>query len=113
MSKINYIWFTKPGSFAKLQSLVGKGEKEEWTDDDKLTFSSVYSRFVMEYEAAGGKKLPVTPGEAFLAFITVYGYDTVCQKTVSELKTLVNKSWEEFGLLEHENEIDLKMDPNR
>lgn len=113
LSRINYIWFTKPGSFAKLQSLVGKGEKEEWTDDDKLTFSSVYSRFVMEYEAAGGKKLPVTPGDAFLAFITVYGYDTVCQKTVSELKTLVNKSWEEFGLLEHENEIDLKMDPNR
>ena len=29
------------------------------------------------------------------------------------MKTLVNKSWEEFGLLEHENEIDLKMDPNR
>ena len=51
--------------------------------------------------------------DAFLAFITVYGYQAVCRKTVAELKQLVNKSWEEFKLLEHDNEIDLKMDPNR
>ena len=113
LSKVNYIWFTKEGSFARLQSLIGKGPKEVWDDDDKLNFSSVYSRFALEFQAAGGKKLSITAGDAFLAFITVYGYQAVCQKTVAELKKLVNKSWEEFKLLEHDNEIDLKMDPNR
>ena len=113
LSKVNYIWFSREGSFARLQKLMGKKTAEVWSDDDKLTFSSIYSRFAMEFEAAGGKKLSVTTGDAFLAFITVYGYDNICQKTVSELKKLVNKSWEEFRLLEHDNEIDLKMDPNR
>ena len=113
LSKVNYIWFSREGSFARLQKLMGKESAEVWSDDDKLTFSSVYSRFAMEFEAAGGKKLSATTGDAFLAFITVYGYDNICQKTVSELKKLVNKSWEEFRLLEHDNEIDLKMDPNR
>lgn len=113
LSKVNYIWFTKEGSFARLQNLIGKGPKEVWDDDDKLNFSSVYSRFALEFQAAGGKKLSITAGDAFLAFITVYGYQAVCQKTVAELKKLVNKSWEEFKLLEHDNEIDLKMDPNR
>lgn len=113
LSKVNYIWFSREGSFARLQKLMGKEPAEVWSDDDKLTFSSVYSRFAMEFEAAGGKKLSATTGDAFLAFITVYGYDNICQKTVSELKKLVNKSWEEFRLLEHDNEIDLKMDPNR
>lgn len=113
LSKVNYIWFTKQGSFAKLQSLMGKAPKEVWSDEDKLTFSSVYSRFVMEFEAAGGKKLSITPGDAFLAFLTVYGYKEICIKTVAELKVLVNKTWEEFKLLEHGNEIDLKMNPNR
>ena len=113
LSKVNYIWFTKEGSFARLQNLIGKGPKEVWDDDDKLNFSSVYSRFALEFEAAGGKKLSITAGDAFLAFITVYGYQAVCRKTVAELKQLVNKSWEEFKLLEHDNEIDLKMDPNR
>ena len=113
LSKVNYIWFSREGSFARLQKLMGKEPAEVWSDDDKLTFSSVYSRFAMEFEAAGGEKLSATTGDAFLAFITVYGYDNICQKTVSELKKLVNKSWEEFRLLEHDNEIDLKMDPNR
>lgn len=113
LSKVNYIWFTKEGSFARLQNLIGKGPKEVWDDDDKLNFSSVYSRFALEFEVAGGKKLSITAGDAFLAFITVYGYQAVCRKTVAELKQLVNKSWEEFKLLEHDNEIDLKMDPNR
>lgn len=113
LSQVNYIWFTREGSFARLQKLMGKEQKEVWSDDDKLTFSSVYSRFSMEFEAAGGKKLSITPGDAFLAFLGIYGYENVGRKTVAELKTLVSKSWEEFRLLEHENEIDLKMDPNR
>ena len=112
LSQINYVWFSKLGSFAKLQGAVGKGSKELWSDDDKLNFSSVYSRFAAEFEAAGGKKLSITTGDAFLAFVTVYGYEALCEKTVSELKTLVEKSWEEFKLLEHDHEIDLKMNPN-
>lgn len=112
LSQINYVWFSKLGSFAKLQEAVGKGPKELWSDDDKLNFSSVYSRFAAEVEAAGGKKLSITTGDAFLAFVTVYGYEALCEKTVSELKTLVEKSWEEFKLLEHDHEIDLKMNPN-
>lgn len=113
LSGVNYIWFTKLGSFKKLQSLVGKEPQETWNDEDKLTFSSVYSRFTAEFEAAGGKKLSITPGDAFLAFLTVYGYDAVCRKTASELKEMVGKSWEEFHLLENDNKIELKMNPTK
>ena len=111
LSKVNYIWFTKTGSFAKLQALTGKEPDQVWSDDDKLTFSSVYTRFTAEFEAAGGKKLSITPGDAFLAFLTVYDYDTVCGMTAAEMKATVAKSWEEFHLLEHDDEIDVKMDP--
>ena len=50
-------------------------------------------------------------GDAFLAFLTVYDYDTVCGMTAAEMKATVAKSWEEFHLLEHDDEIDVKMDP--
>ena len=111
LSKVNYIWFTRTGSFAKLQALTGKEPDQVWSDDDKLTFSSVYTRFTAEFDAAGGKKLSITPGDAFLAFLTVYDYDTVCGMTAAEMKATVAKSWEEFHLLEHDDEIDVKMDP--
>ena len=96
---------------SRLQKAVGKGAKDIWSDDDKLTFSSVYSRFAAEYESLGGNKLSITTGDAFLAFLMIYDYKDICQKTVNELKELVGKSWEEFKLLEHDQEIELKMNP--
>lgn len=111
LSGINYTWFTKLGSFARLQAAIGKAPDEIWTDDDKLNFSSVYNRFAAEFEAKGGKKLNITTGDAFLAFIGIYGYESLSEKTTNELRELVIKSWEEFSLRQEEDEIDLKMDP--
>ena len=82
-------------------------------DDDRLLFSSVYSRFSIEYEALGGKKLSITTGDEPSAFLTIYNYEVIDQKTTNEMKELVAKTWEEFKLLEHNQEIDLKMDPSR
>ena len=112
VSKINYIWFSKEGSFAKLQKAVGKQPDETWNDDELLDFNSTYSRFSSFFLAKGGNKLKITPGDAFLSFITLYGYQELNNKTAAEMKELVEKSWEEFKLLENEEEIDLKMDPS-
>ena len=112
-TKINYIWFSEEGRFAKLLEAVGKGEDEEWNNEDRLDFNSVYSRFNAEYTAKGGEKLSITAGDAFLSFITLYGYEALKDKTTSELKALITKSWEEFKLLEEDKEVDLKMDPGK
>ncbi len=111
LSKINYIWFSKEGNFVKLQKAVGKQPEEVWTDDELMDFSSMYSRFLAAYRANGGDKLKNTPGDAFLAFITLYGYKALNDTTAADLSKLVEKSWEEFKLLGEDEEIDLKMDP--
>lgn len=108
---INYIWFSHEGDFARLQKAVGKEPGEVWTEDELLTFSSLYTRFTTKYKAKGGSKLRITPGDAFLSFITLYGYEVVEDKTTNELNALIDKSWEEFKLLEEDKEIDLKMAP--
>jgi len=111
LSKINYIEFSKEGSFAKLQAAVGKKPDESWDDDDRLNFSSAYTRFTSAFDAKGGKKLPITPGDAFLSFLTLYGYEKVNSITADEMKTLIAKAWEEFTLLGEEEKVALKMDP--
>ncbi len=110
---INYIWFSQEGRFAKLQEAVGKEPGEVWTEEERLTFSSVYSRFVSEYHARGGRKLAITPADAFLSFITLYGYEEIQQKTTDEIWDLIAKCWEEFELLQEKPDIDLKMKPNQ
>lgn len=109
---INYIWFSREGSFQKLQKVVGKKPGEEWTKDDLLKFSALYTRFTMEYEAKGGGKLSITKGDAFLAFITLYGYEEADDKTTDELGKLIAKSWEEFEVLQEDGDVDLKMKPS-
>lgn len=111
-SKINYIWFTEEGCFAKLLKEVGKQPGEVWSEDDRLDFSSVYNRFTAEFKVNGGDQLHITSGDAFLAFITLYGYQKICNLLNRELKELVLKSWEEFVLLDKNQEVDLKLDPN-
>lgn len=108
---INYIWFSQEESFAKLQKAVGKKPEEVWSEEDLLQFSAIYARFNVEYKARGGNKLKITTGDAFLSFITLYGYNEIDGKTTSELKELIAKSWEEFELLQEEQDIDLKMAP--
>lgn len=110
---INYIWFSQVGSFAKLQEAVGKKPGEIWSKEEQLSFSSVYTRFAAEYQAKGGSKLAITPADAFLSFITLYGYEEIEQKTTDELRELIAKSWEEFELLEQTPDIALKMKPSQ
>ncbi|MCM1057978.1 MAG: BMP family ABC transporter substrate-binding protein [Firmicutes bacterium] len=111
LSKVNYIWFSGLGSFAKLQEAIGKGPEEPWTDDDRLDFSFIFSKFSAEYKANGGDKLSLTTGDAFLAFISLYGYKSLADKTSSEVKELVVKSWEEFMVVGSGKEVELKMEP--
>lgn len=110
---INYIWFSHEGDFAKLQKAVGKEPGEKWTEEELLTFSSLFARFMAEYKSKGGSKLRITPGDAFLSFITLHGYNTVESQTTNDLNKLIAKSWEEFALLQEDQDIELKMNPTQ
>lgn len=112
LSKINFIWFSEEGSFAKLQKAVGKSVGEVWSDDDRLDFSSIYTRFSKEYKKKDKDRLRITIGDAFLALIELYGYKQVQDKTTKELKNMISGNWEEFKLLEKHDAIDLKLQPN-
>ena len=112
VSSINYISFSKEGNFAKLQKAVGKEPGELWNDDDRMIFSSAYARFTAAYESKGGNKLSITPADAFLAFINLYGYEEINNLTTEEIKVLITKAWEEFTMHEEHETIELKMDPN-
>ncbi len=110
-SGINYIWFSREGSFKKLIEKVGKVPGEEWNREDQLLFSSVFARFSSEYMNQGGKKLLITAGDAFLSFLALYPYEEIAKMTTRQLKRLIRESFEEFKLLEEEEDIALKMEP--
>ena len=111
LTKINYIYFTKEGSFEKLIELIGKKPGEPWTEDDCIDFRSIYYRFSSQYKTKE-HNLSITPGDAFLAFLKLHDYKEICDMPIKELNSLIDKTWEDFVLLTKEQNIDLKVDPS-
>ena len=109
-TKINYIWFSKEGSFDKLQELVGKQPKEPWSEEDCLNFESLYYRFKNIFEKHSSH-FSITTGDALLTFIELHGYANVCDKYIDDLKTLIAGTWEEFNLLDEKEDIELLLSP--
>lgn len=109
LSEINYINFTQLGSYQKLQSTLGKEPDAQWSSNDKMNFRSLFLSFKSIYISLGGNKLEhITDGDAFLAFISLYGYKELLEKTDSELKELVSSNYSEFELMSTQK-VDLRM----
>ena len=113
LSEVNYIWFSEEGDFAKSQRLIGKRPDEEWSEDDKLLFSALFSRFVAAYRANGGEKLDMTTGDAFLNFIEVYDYAELEDMTTAELNGKISKMWKAFDAMADDTAVEIQMTPSK
>ncbi len=110
-SKVNYIEFTKPGGYAKLQQLLGKSPGQMWDDDDRMSFRSAYYCFRSAYEASGGSRLSTTVGDAMLAYMEIFGYQQLRNMTAPEIKKSISQVWEEITLQQEPDPIDVKLSP--
>ncbi len=132
LSEINDIWFSRPGSFARLQRLVGKLPNESWSNADRKTFHSSYALFQEAFESLNEKKsslisgttvlnpledfsekkkVSVLSGDAFLYYIDLYGYESLQTDSAVELKKKLKKNSDEFQLLQSEQSVTLQMSP--
>ncbi|MCQ2507454.1 MAG: BMP family ABC transporter substrate-binding protein [Dorea sp.] len=111
LSRVNFIYFSKTGSFSKLQRLMNKKPNEVWSDNDRTLFSSTFSRFSDFYNKEIKKASIVEVSDAFLYFITLYNYDKVTDYTISELKDKISLVEDEFELLT-DKKVELKLDPS-
>ncbi len=110
-SRINFLEFSKPGSYTELQKQLGKQPGQAWSENDRRDFSTAYYRFHQAYEAQGGDRLTSTVGDAMLAFLKIYGYEALMGKSAEEIQTAVARVWEEITLQQEEEPIDVKLFP--
>lgn len=111
-TKINYIEFSKEGSYVKLQKIVGKDAQEKWTEEENSIFRANYYYFKQVYEAMGGSGIDCTVGDAFLTYLNIFGYVSFRQKGAAEIKKEIGRIWEELELQQEEEAIDLKLAPD-
>ena len=103
--------FTKHGKAQMLLDQVGA--ETPWDEKTREDFVKVVFSFTRAYEFHGGKKLPITVGDALVAFLNVYGYDNALKMTEGEYSKNIQKSWNEFVVLTQKKQVGLVMDPEK
>ena len=111
LSRVGFLELTKPGGYAVLQRLLGKGPSETWSEEDRRQFSAVFYRFRKAYASAGGGKLRATEGDALLAYLKVYGYPALRTADNAVIKKNLSDMWEEVALQQEDTTLDVKTDP--
>jgi len=109
-NQINYIWFTKEGSFEAITRAIGKEPGEIWTEEEKEDFSSNYERFKKSFLKRGGEHLPITPADAFLLYLALYEYAEIGDKSEETLTSEVERIWQEITLIDQSPEESLVME---
>lgn len=110
-TEIYSLWFTKLGSFEAITKAAGKEVGEVWTEDERRDFSSVFNDFYKIFKEKGGKDLPVTAGDAFLFYLSLYPYEKVLKLSEAELKKDVERIWNELPVLNRAPEASLVLEP--
>ncbi len=93
------------------QIIENVGELTPWEKEVQEEFRRVLFYFSKAYEEQGGKKLPITLGDAVVAFIKVYGYEAALGMSKTEFAANITKCWSEFIVMTEKHRVDLVLDP--
>ena len=85
------VWFSQEGSYKRLLEVMGLKPDQVWDDDTRLYFKAVYDRFSKVFDEKGGNSIGLTCSDAFLIYAEIFGYDTVKEKTESEIQKDLTK----------------------
>lgn len=93
---LNTIEFTRLGKAEQLLEHVGA--ETPWDKETLANFNRVCFYFTKAYEERDGRKLPITIGDALVAFMKVYGYDEMLKMSQADFYMNIYKCWSEFVL---------------
>ena len=108
-TEINYLNFSQKGNYKKITKLVGVSPEHVWTEEEREQFRSFYIQFTKAFEKKGGNKLSLTPGDAFLIYLEIYGYEEMASKSGSEFQQEITKIWNDFVFYPQKPEVRLIM----
>ncbi len=99
--------FSEEGSFEKLAGLLGRDLVNPWPDDEVINLRSEYRKFAELFEAKGGERLNLTPGDAFLTYLGIFGTDGLSGGADAIVKNRIGKIWNEILVKTRDDNIAL------
>ncbi|MBO4419151.1 MAG: BMP family ABC transporter substrate-binding protein [Oscillospiraceae bacterium] len=101
--------FEKTGGFARLQAALGMTEDHVWTEEERRSFRSGFSRFREVYGKM--KQQPATPAEALLVWLQVFHFSDIKESSLQELTDRMEKLWPDMKLQSQPEALPIEVEP--
>lgn len=108
---INYLYMSKEGTFRRLLLCTYGDIQNKWTEEQELEFHSVFTFFEKEFSAKAQNKLNITPGDAIVIYIEIFGFDSVKEKNQQEMRKDISRIWNEFLMYDNEEQATMVLHP--
>jgi len=113
ITSANYISMSRLGDYQLLLQRLGADPQTVWDQDTQRIFRSFTLRFTEAYHHLGGKKLPITVGDAILVYLKIYhSYEENQNKLTGELQKDLSRIWDDILLRCQNNSVALMMNPS-
>ena len=110
-TKIYNVQFTQPGNYAKLLAALGKEPGEQWSERERLTFSSYFTYFQDAYSSVVGDQPAMKPEDALLIWLNLYPYTDLGKLSTADLKKTVQGLKDDFAVLAQADPVAVKTAP--
>ncbi|MCC6093830.1 MAG: BMP family ABC transporter substrate-binding protein [Eubacterium sp.] len=112
VTRLYGIVFSKPGCYARLAALYGQDLSTPWPVEAVEDLRSDFNRFSASYEEKGGDNLRISPGDAFLIYLSFYHRESLQEDNASEIGKKIALIWNELLSAENEESAALLETPD-
>ena len=110
-SKLYVVQFRRPGDYAKLLARLGKTLEDEWTEDERRTFSAYFHYFLDAFNSLQVGDKDILPEEALLTWLKIHPYKDLGKMSGTELRKSLTALWPDVVTSTQQTEMKIEAEP--
>ena len=110
-SRLYVVQFRRPGDYARLLARLGKTLEDEWTEDERRTFSAYFQYFLDAFHSLHVEHKDILAEEALLMWLKIHPYKDLGQMTATELHKSLAALWPDVVTSTQHTEVTVEAEP--
>ena len=111
LTKLYEIYFSRPGSFQKLQLALGYEPEHVWNNAERRSFLAGFFFFEQVFRKLGGESVSATAADALLEWLKVYPFDFLKTLSSADLTHRLEAIWSDIKAIGRPDIIEMDMQP--
>ena len=110
-SRLYVVQFRRPGDYARLLARLGKTLEDEWTEDERRTFSAYFQYFLDAFNSLQVGDKDILPEEALLTWLKIHPYKDLGKLSGTELRKSLTALWPDVVTSTQHTEVKVEAEP--